>query len=260
MAKDSDSKHHKLSANYRLLLVVTKEDWEQSIDGDPYHDGKWIHVRDEAKDLDLMRFTNGDALVDSETEQLISTDEIRKKYHLYDVELVECCLSPNYVEGFDNYELWEMAMGEGYIDEEEVSWAVLNAWIKDGKYWCGENGGYIEQRELSPEIAASLKDALEEEEEEEEYISKSEQQKEVKNKDEEDTVIVYSSKQEMFDACLEEGDLTEILSNADEWMFYIGKNIEALAEFFSEENPYAITGSEPEWMLKLFKDNGVVTC
>ena len=74
---------------------------------------------------------------------------------------------------------------------------------------------------------------------------------------EEEEDIVFDSKEETFIACLDEGNLDDILTDADEWMFHIGQNIQALAEFFNEENPYVITGNEPEWMLELFKSNNV---
>ena len=62
---------------------------------------------------------------------------------------------------------------------------------------------------------------------------------------------------EFFDACLEECCLDEIFADADRWAFHIQKNIAAIADLYNEENAYALTGDEPEWMLELFKKNKV---
>ncbi|WP_114992766.1 hypothetical protein [Synechococcus sp. UW179A] len=63
--------------------------------------------------------------------------------------------------------------------------------------------------------------------------------------------------EEFFEACLEECNLDEIFADADRWAFHIRKNIAKNAGLHNEENDYALTGDEPEWMLELFKMNNV---
>ena len=63
-----------------------------------------------------------------------------------------------------------------------------------------------------------------------------------------------------FQACLDDCDMTEIFEDADRWQFHIGKNIAAIADLCNVDNPVALTGAEPAWLLELFKVNGVATC
>ena len=68
------------------------------------------------------------------------------------------------------------------------------------------------------------------------------------------------SPSKFYQACLNDCTLDEIFADADRWMFRIGQNMDSIAELQNEENPWALTGTEPEWLLELFKKHKVATC
>lgn len=140
---------------------------------------------------------------------------------------------------FDYYPLFEMCMGDGtteVLDDPEDFDEFIQA-IKDGRYQPGKG--------ITPDPSKPVVN------EPEPVTTASVPQTEA---DDEKEVLAHA---EFFEACLEDCNLDEIFADPYRWAFHIEKNIAEIADLYNEENAYALTGAEPEWMVKLFKKNNV---
>jgi len=149
---------------YNLLVLISNDDYTDGIRGDEAAEKNWEPAINKATDEKLWRFTAGKALVNVNGERL-STEELAEAFDLdLDVlDTVEFCFSPKWAHGFDYYPLWEAATSDGSIDETTTV-DELSALIKAGKYFGGDDGGY-----LVVDIAHS--DETEEDDEEETVVA-----------------------------------------------------------------------------------------
>ncbi|EHA63726.1 BRCT domain-containing protein [Synechococcus sp. WH 8016] len=129
---------------YAMLVLISEDDYEDCIAGDPDEEGDWEPVINQATDAKCWRYVPAKAYLNENGERL-SEEEHAKKYKmsLDVISFVECCYSPKWSHGFDYSPLWEAAMSDGSIDGDEVDVDQLSQMIKDRKYWAGDNGGYV---------------------------------------------------------------------------------------------------------------------
>ena len=133
----------KVDERYNLLLLITQDDYEQSIAGSPIDEGGWDRVLNQADGEIYWRFTNGQCFVNSETAERMTPEEYSDIYHPRGLGYYECTFSPQWADGFDYMPLWEAAISDGSIDEDETDVDALSAMIKSGKYLMGDKGGYV---------------------------------------------------------------------------------------------------------------------
>ena len=235
---------YKKDDNYNLLLVISNDDYKESILGDPKAEPLWQKVINNATAEIMWRYTEGKALLTEDGDRL-SEDDYAELYglDLESVTLVECCYSANYSETFDYYELWELVMSESVvIDFEEGGSELLDSLLKEQKYYCGHNGGYIAHSiiEQHPEI---LKEA-----------TPSPHLQDL------ETVFnnpAYRVPGEEFQQALDESYFDGVLSEPELFRPWILANLEEIASNFNEENAYCSTGAEPKWLLDALLDAGV---
>ena len=71
-------------------------------------------------------------------------DEYSNHYPPQGLEFYECAFSPQWAEGFDYLPLWEAAVIDGSVNEDETDVDALSEMIRDGRYFMGDKGGYIQ--------------------------------------------------------------------------------------------------------------------
>lgn len=134
---------YKADDRYNLLLLITQDDYEQSIEGSEVDEANWVRVLNQADGEIYWRFIKGECLVDIETGERMTGDEYSNHYQPQGLEFFECAFSPQWSDGFDYLPLWEAAVSDGSIDGDETDVDALAEMIKADKYLMGDKGGYI---------------------------------------------------------------------------------------------------------------------
>lgn len=133
---------YKPDDRYNLLLLITQDDYEQSIAGSEVDEANWVRVLNQADGEMYWRFTKGECLVSIETGERMDADRYSDYYPPRGLEFHECAFSPQWSEGFDYLPLWEAAISDGSIDEDETDVDTLSEMIKAGEYFMGVKGSY----------------------------------------------------------------------------------------------------------------------
>ena len=134
---------YKADDRYNLLLLITQDDYEQSIQGSEVDEANWTRVLSQWDGEIYWRYTKGECLVNSETGERMNADEYSDHYPPQGIEYHECTFSPKWADGFDYMPLWEAAVSDGSIDEDDTDVDELSKMIKAGRYFMGDKGGYI---------------------------------------------------------------------------------------------------------------------
>ena len=134
---------YKSDDRYNLLLLITQDDYEQSIAGSEVDEANWVQVLNQADGEIYWRYTKGECFVNVETGERMDADEYSDHCPPQGLEFYECAFSPKWSEGFDYLPLWEAAISDASIDEDETDVDALSEMIKDSRYFMGDKGGYI---------------------------------------------------------------------------------------------------------------------